>query len=367
MPDASVTQEDPWAPVLPRAVREQVERANQLAREAGIANVPPASDGPGGDDAGADVALAEPSPPSPLDIPGASPAPLPGEVEPRAPAQPSQAEWEQRYQTLQGKYNAEMPELRGQIRALQDLVAQVQARAAPAPMAPEQAPAAAPRYINPPPVREIPPEDIDAYGRELVDASQRWAEARFAPLLQDWERRILSIEGAHAQLAQQAATQGIDAQLDRLVPGWQALNNDETFKTWLRQVERFSGRTFSDLANEAYGMGDAARVANFFQTFQREHTQAEPAVGTQPRQTAPGAMTGASAAPLPLADLAVPGRAPVASVQLPGAPERRLWRQAEIKRFYDDRARGMWRGREADAEAIEQDIFAAGREGRIRP
>src|SRR5215831_13870563 len=112
---------DPYAPVLPRAVREQVERANALAREAGVANVPPA---PEGSEAPEDrtteatpvtpgVTLGEPE--IPAEFQG-------GEVDTGAGAgagagaAPATIDWEQRYNTLQGKYNSEVPELRGELR-----------------------------------------------------------------------------------------------------------------------------------------------------------------------------------------------------------------------------------------------------------
>src|SRR5215475_6703760 len=98
---------DPYAPVLPRAVREQVERANQLAREAGVANVPPGPEG--------EAPLAEPSPEIQPDLPVDIPA------QPAPPAA-SEINWEQRYNTLQGKYNSEVPELRGQLRSMQEML-----------------------------------------------------------------------------------------------------------------------------------------------------------------------------------------------------------------------------------------------------
>ena len=67
---------------------------------------------------------------------------------------------------------------------------------------------------------------------------------------------------------------------------------------------------------------------------------------------------------LQLADIAAPGRAHSAA----GTPaEKPVYSPQDITRFYTDVAAGRWRGREAQAQAIEADIMIAQREGRILP
>jgi hypothetical protein len=47
-------------------------------------------------------------------------------------------------------------------------------------------------------------------------------------------------------------------------------------------------------------------------------------------------------------------------------PEKPVYTAAWIARFTADRIAGKYRGREADAEAIERDIWQAQHEGRIQ-
>src|SRR5262245_48043588 len=158
-----------YAPHIPDAVRRASLRADELARQAGVANVPPA-EGEGADD-GVTTVVSDP-PQFELTPPEPEPPPPP------PPAPPPEEDWQQRYNTLQGKYNTEIPELRGQIRSLQDLLANMQ------PRAPEPPPPPPPTM---PARREIPREDVEAYGEDLINGVQRWAEARVAPMFQEFE------------------------------------------------------------------------------------------------------------------------------------------------------------------------------------
>jgi hypothetical protein len=327
-------------PYLPEAVRRASARADELAREAGVANVPegdtPVVNGEGGE---------EPVQQQ-LDL-GDQPRPQP---------QPQPVnDWEQRYNTLQGKYNSEVPELRGQLHSLQTMVAQMNQ-----PRRAEDTFESTPRTRPlPPPTREVPQEDIEAYGQDLIEASQRWADAKYAPILQDYERRLLAVEGNNQQLATYTTQQRVDMALTQAMPDWERINVDPNFVAWLNQPDMFSGQTRKTLIDNAYNSGDAARTIAFFRAYKNEQTVVGQQPGTQTFQTD-------QAERLPLADLAVPGRGRSVSSPAPGAPEARIWTTADVNAFYRQKQRGYWAGREAEAERLERDIILAPLEGRFR-
>jgi hypothetical protein len=334
-----------YAPRLPEAVRRASLRADELAREAGILNVPPLEE-PAPQPVEPPAVPAEEQPP----LPGFEPAPAQQVVTPATPDT-----WEQRYNTLQGKYNSEIPELRGQLRAMQEMITSLQSRAAPEP---QPQPTRETTFALP--KRDVPQEDVDAYGQDLVQATQRWASIAVEPEIATLRHRIAQLEGTTQQHANMTVVQRTEAGLDRALPEWRTLNNDTNFIAWLHQVDPFSGRTRKSLADEAYGAGDIARTLAFFQAYTNEHTAVSQSPGTQPVHT------NGLADRLPLANLAVPGRGATAAPPTPGAPQRRIWTSADISAFYRQRQRGQWAGREAEADRLEADIFAAGHEGRIR-
>jgi hypothetical protein len=339
-----------YAPHIPDAVRRASARADELAREAGVANVRPLDEGDAGEGVTPVVNGEEETPGQPFEL---TPPP-----EPEPSRQQPTVDWEQRYNTLQGKYNSEIPELRGQINSLQTMIAQMNVQPRRAEETFEQ-----PRTRPlPPPVREIPREDVDTYGQDLIEATQRWTEARLAPMIQDLERRVLSVEGGNQQLASFSMQNRVDAALARDIPDWDVINHDPNFILWLDQMDMFSGRKRKQMIDEAYNAGDAARTVAFFRAYKNEQTVVGQRPGIQPVQTE----VTPPADRLPLADLAVPGRGRAVSSPAPGAPEQRIWTAADVNSFYRQKQQGRWTGREAEADRIERDIIAAPMEGRFR-
>jgi hypothetical protein len=344
-----------YAPHIPDAVRRASQRADELAREAGVANVPALPD-TAGDDENTTVIDEPRQPEQGFEL-------TPPEEEHTPPPQPAPsqapADWEQRYNTLQGKYNTELPELRGQIRSLETMIANMQV-----PRTREQTfeqPSAPQPRPQVPAIREIPTEDVEAYGQDLINGVQRWSTTAVAPMMQEFERRLLAVEGGNMQLQSYTAQKSVDNALARAIPDWDEVNHDPNFILWLDQTDMFSGRKRKQMIDEAYNAGDALRTIAFFRAYKNEQTMVSPTPGTQPVQTGEN-----PADRLPLADLAVPGRGRSVSSPAPGAPERRIWTAADVNAFYRQKQQGRWAGREAEADRIERDIIAAPAEGRFR-
>lgn len=344
-----------WDPPMPAQVRAAAARAEELAREH-LANAE-AGDNSGGSDPapeGEQLPTVGDTGETPRPAPDQTPVDAsPGQA--AAPVPPALAEWEQRYNTLQGKYNSELPELRGQIRSLQDLIASMQTAQSRADQVVRSAPA-------------VSPEDIESYGQDLVTASQRWAEAHLGPRFADYERRLTQVEAGGQQLARFTSAQSVEHTLARDIPEWKQINVDPKFILWLDQTDPFTGQKRQALLNEAYGGGDAARTIAFFRAYLAEQTAVSPnGAGIRPNHTGNGSAPPVPAERLPLADLAVPGRGQQSSSAAPGAPEKRMWTNGDIAAFYRQRTAGRWSGREAVADELERDIFAAAAEGRVRP
>ncbi len=336
----------PEAPVadfnnfVPDSVRRQAERSEQLQRDlraqadATTVGKPP--------EGGTEVQL-EPGQPTQV-------------VEPKSEPVVDDAIWKQRHDTLQGKYNAEVPalnrqvrELSSQVQSLNTILANLQSQPKPEPT---PAPAARKQV-------EVPKEDTEAFGSELIDAARRWARAEVSGELEELRTQVASVQ-QNAQRAQSSvAQQNVERVLDQQVPNWRTVNNEPEFLDWLRQVDPFSGQVRHDMLGVAYRNGDAARTAAFFNAFIAEHT-----VTGQP-QRQPAHTPDAGAGRPTLESMAAPGRATGQGSN--GAPrEARLWSPPEITAFYRDVNRGAYAGREAEKLRLERDIIAATTEGRVR-
>lgn len=350
---------------LPKAVRTQVERANQLAKEyyESHGSTPP-------------VTAEPPATTPPAEPPaGAPPSEPPAASTP--PVSTSPVDWEARYKVLQGKYNAEVPRL---IRQVQDLVADLrdtkasltttqnllsslgaQRGTAPAGNEPPAQPAA--------PARLVKDEEIKEFGADLYDFIKRAAREEQATLLPEIDRRVAPVKQRAEAAAQTAAAaagkvaandqQTVLQLLNEHVPKWQEQNEDQAFLEWLDQRDPFSGQTRGALLSQAYAAHDGPRVVNIFLGYQKEHA----AVTPPPAATAP-----ASTPAQPqrtLEQMVAPGTPKTGAASTPNGSGKRTWTRTEIGQFYKALGTGQYRTRADEARKLEADIFAAQREGRV--
>jgi hypothetical protein len=161
-------------------------------------------------------------------------------------------------------------------------------------------------------------------------------------------------------LTQQSVMSQLDMDPD-LAGRWRQLNNDNDYLQWLSEIDSFSARPRIELLREAYDQGDAIRTGRFFKSYLAEHT-APPAARAPAHTVQNGSVP---AGRMRLEELAAPGRVAASGTNGGASPERRMWTNREIGAFYRDVQRGVFRGRQADKDRIEQDIIDAASEGRV--
>lgn len=252
--------------------------------------------------------------------------------------------WKQRYRTLQGTFNAKMPELQGQVA---DLKTQLQQ--------------AMDRLNQVEQTRELPKltteKDVEEFGEDMLDlitrrAKESWAEERAELLAQMTEMRQ-QIDGARQQMGQVVETQMVTAQsrfeseLSKAVPGWESVNVEPGFLEWLSVEDPMSGMNRGELLNKAGETLNVARVAVFFQQY----------LATKPRAPQPPAGD-------TLAQQVTPARSANAAGGTPSGAQPKVWPAAEWQSTYQSLRRAA-PGPERDA--IESELNLAMAEGRIRP
>jgi hypothetical protein len=289
--------------------------------------------------------------------------------EPVAPIQAPQDEqsWEHRFKSLQGRYDADVRKSRDAVTRLSDRLDQLEREnnllrnAQPASQA-DQANGEA---------RSLTEAEIADYGPEFVDVMRRVAAETAGPL----QAEIRNLRGQLGYVQQEtgnAFLTRMNSTIESMIPNWADLNRDPRFIQWSQLPDVFSGAIRKTLMQDAWNSGDAQRVAAFFQAFLTEEAATNPQGGTGQRLLPPSRMVvsdtpvgpSSPGAPLDLASLAAPGRAHSAGDK---PAEKPVYTSAEITRFYTDVAAGRWRGRDAQRIAIDHDIMAAQREGRIIP
>jgi len=287
---------------------------------------------------------------------------------------------EHRFKVLQGKYNAEVPRLHKQtqeqersIRALQDQLTATQTLLASL----SQPPAPAQVHQDP---RLVTDKEVTEFGADLIDVIRRTALETVAPKMRTLEEQFRPVAHAVQQMAPQVQHTAQESQqtaselahekfyngLDSAVTNWEQINTSPEFQTWLEQVDPYAGAQRGAMLAAAYKVHDLPRVVAFFTGFMKEHAAVAPT-----GQQAPAAPTGQTQQRTPqvtLESLAAPGTGVggPATGGAPNEPGQRVYTRPEIAAFYADVQKGLYRSRVAEKEAIEKDIFMAGKTGRIR-
>ena len=313
---------------IPRNVERQLAEAEALNAAAQAAAAQAAAGQP---TVITDASQLLSQPPAPPQDP--SPPPPPAPTPPTPPAPPP-VDWEQKFKTLQGKYNAELPALRNEVQQLR--------RA--------QAPAPTPPAPTPAPKPTMDPKDIESFGAEMIEMVGRYAQQVAQQLNDKFEARIVAIEeriNGVGQKAEVAREQAFFAVLAELVPDWEQVNIDDRWLAWLAEVDSFSGIVRQELLNNAQHNADARRAAAIFNAFKAQFAAPAP-VSPPPAQLQPSTSGGSNQAPAL-------------------EPPKPILTQAFVNKFYMDRdVHHRYRGREAEAQRIELEINLAAREGRIR-
>jgi len=274
---------------------------------------------------------------------------------PVEPVSTPETDWEHRYKTLQGKYNAEIPRLQEQVRDLQSLIATMKTP----PVEQSEPEGTDVPQTN---IRYLKDDEISDYGEDFIDVVKRAAKEEFEPLisrLKAENAQLRSQVGGVTSNIQQNVRQRMLESMDRKMPGWRDINQSPDFVNWLNGTDPFSGQRRHDLLLKAFEVNDEARTLAFFQGYQNEN--AVVTSDTQQPTTAPQRKP-----KVDLETLVSPGTPKAGAAPRAQEGSSRIWSQREIARFYDDVTAGKYRSRQKDKAKIEAEIIKAANEGRVR-
>jgi hypothetical protein len=277
--------------------------------------------------------------------------PQPGE----AGSGDSEMDFEQKWRTLQGMYNAEVPRLNAQnedlayrLQSMEQLMSTIQSAPPPVAEAAET-------------VSSITDADREEYG-DSIDMMRKVSQdvaSQYDSKITDMQNTINELRGQVvprvdqiANQQHQSAEQSFWARLNSDVPDWQTVNNDPDFQTWLLETDPLSGMSRQTFLLDAQRNLDADRVAGFFTSW-----------GGRAGAPYPQSQPISGAAPSELERQIAPGRGQTTAA--PTGPTTRTYSQNDIQNFYTDVAQGKYKGNEEQRNTIERDIFAAQQDGRI--
>jgi len=173
-------------------------------------------------------------------------------------------DFKQKYSTLKGKYDAEVPRLHQQIRELTEQMKALQI----AQEAAKKAEAAKPKEK----VSLVTDADREEFGEELIDVQRRVARE----VAQDYEERFEKQEQVIKALQDQLQNTGnqigemnFGQKLRQMVPDFDQIDADERWMQWLNEYEPMLNGPRRDRAQEAFNTGDAETVAHYVKLFKQ--------------------------------------------------------------------------------------------------
>ena len=262
---------------------------------------------------------------------------------------------EQRYKTLQGMYNAEVPRLHAEKRDMANRVSQLeqllagmqQPKTEPVPKA------EAPKLIT--------DADVEEYG-DSIEVMRRVSKEETSAAeqkLKQLEKQIEALQTNVLPRVEQVAAnqvktseQAFWSELSTTVPDWRDMNDNQDFQNWLLEIDPLTGISRQTYLEDAQRNLDVGRVTNFFNAWKGNNGSESNA---QPNRKAQSSNE--------LKKQVSPGKGK--SSGKPQSNSNKTYSPDDIKSFFDDVRKGNYRNKEEERDRIERAIFAAQREGRI--
>ena len=255
-------------------------------------------------------------------------------------------EFEQKYKTLRGKYDAEVPRLHQQVRdlngKLEELAKSMEAKPEPPTKSKEK-------------VSYVTDADRAEFGEELIDVQRRVAQE----VSQEYTERMEQQDEVIKTLQEQLAKTGNDVgemsftqRLHSVVPDFAEIDNDERWVAWLNEHDPMLRGPRRDQAAAAFQAGDAEAVLHYVNLFKESISEPETAPRQQ-RQTE-------------LEKQVAPNRS-ANSVRTQSANQNsKIYSPKEVDNAWTKVRALNTKGKYADAEKLEAELTAAYMEGRVR-
>jgi len=254
--------------------------------------------------------------------------------------------FKQKYATLRGKYDAEVPRLHQQVKELTDQMNAIRHEAEAAKKAEAEKPKEKVSYVT--------DADREEYGDDLIDFQRRVAKE----VSQDYEERfeqqsrvIQDLQSKISNTDNQVGEVGFTQKLNALVPGFDQLDSDERWVAWLNEIDPMTRGPRRDQAQAAFNSGDAEAVAHYVSLFRGS---VEPvANGKSDRQTE-------------LEKQVTPSRSASTVASKSSNNSSKIYSEKELDRGWTKIRDLNSQGKYDDAEKLEAELTVAYMEGRVK-
>lgn len=275
--------------------------------------------------------------------------PQPALVEPKpveptpTPTEPVAVDekWEQKYKTLKGMYDAEVPRLHADLRDLKAQVDNLRKASETKPVEPVQSKAAE---------KLVTDADVEAFGSDLIEVQRKVAREVAAEFRGELDAMRAENDKLREQLTStgtQVSEASFEQRLYRMVPDFEAINADPKWIAWLNEVDPLLRAPRSSVAQQAFNRGDAEGVAHYVSLFRQNNKPVEPTADKTEE----------------LERQIQPNRS--AASTTPTSQKGKVYTNADIEKMFRKATDLSIKGQSDAAKKLEAEIDAAFTEGRV--
>jgi len=261
-----------------------------------------------------------------------------------SPTDVEEETFKQKYKTLTGKYDAEVPRLHQQVKEMTEVTKQLQAELKALKVEPTKSKEK---------VSLVTDADRAEFGEELLDVQRRVAQE----VSQDYEGRleqqdavIKNLQDELAKTGSQVGAVGFSQRLNQAVPDFPQIDNDERWVAWLNEHDPMLRGPRRVQAQQAFDAGDVEAIAHYVSMWKETlaaPTEAKPNQAELEKQVAPNRSAN--------------------SVRTQSTTQNsKIYSPKDADRAWNKVRTLNTRGQYAEAEKLEADLTAAYMEGRVR-
>ena len=273
-------------------------------------------------------------------------APEPEAVAP-ADTSPTDVEdetFKQKYKSILGKYDAEVPRLHQQVREMTEVTKQLQDELKALKVEPTKSKEK---------VSLVTDADRAEFGEELLDVQRRVAEEvsqGYEGRLEQQDAVIKELREELAKNGSQVGEVGFSQRLNQAVPDFPQIDSDERWVAWLNEHDPMLRGPRRVQAQQAFDAHDAGAIAHYVSLWKETlaaPTEAKPNQAELEKQVAPNRSAN--------------------SVRTQSATQNsKLYSPKDMDRAWNKVRTLNTRGQYAEAEKLEADLTVAYMEGRVR-
>lgn len=176
-----------------------------------------------------------------------------------------------KFKTLQGKYNAEVPQLHKKVKELRGQAEQAVEPKPPVESKPELKPSVELEHPTSTNVLDVLSSDErDEWGPDMLDVISRVSQAVYEKAAGENKEQLEQIRSkieSMETLTQANSADDFFIKLTMHVSDWESINLEEDFKSWLTEPDGLSGATRLENATTAFNTLNVDAAARYFDTY----------------------------------------------------------------------------------------------------